>query len=190
MTSPDPERIALALVADGKGILAADETVRRSLGGSTRSESSRPSRAGVPTGRRCSRDAAQAEFGHCGQGLPPAGLRAAGRSRNIALSARRGNRHRVLVRPPTCTTCQRASESNQQTAWKTLEVSFSYGRPLPSGSHPGDLACARRESQGLAAGAAAPRQSQRGGKPRKSQGHDGADLSSFRSSAASSRLAR
>jgi len=51
MTSRDLESVARALVDEGKGILAADETIPTRRGGSTRSGSRRPSTAGGPTAK-------------------------------------------------------------------------------------------------------------------------------------------
>ncbi len=49
MMTHDLKEVALALVADGKGILAADETPHTLTNASTLSASSRPRRAGAPT---------------------------------------------------------------------------------------------------------------------------------------------
>ena len=51
MTSRDLESVAQTLVAEGKGILAADETVPTLTNDSTLSGSNRPSKAGAPTGK-------------------------------------------------------------------------------------------------------------------------------------------
>ena len=53
MSNEDLANIATTLMADGKGILAADETVGTLTNGSTRSGSGPPSRAGART-ERCS----------------------------------------------------------------------------------------------------------------------------------------
>ena len=131
-------------------------------------------RALFEQGCRARRDAAQTQHGHRRQGVFASSRRGGGRDRDVALLAPAraccGAWHRVPIRWPKRTPCDRPSERNQPAAGpEALEDQFLL-RTSASGSGAGGMAWAGREPGGWPAGLFLPGPRQRRGECREVYG--------------------